>query len=82
MTNNKKKCIIKENYLYFGDFLFMNNSVASFLMRHNFVNHIDVLSVAQGLLDDMKKGLKGEKSDEDMIKTFCNLQRNLQKINL
>ena len=72
MTNYKKICIIRENTYIWEIFLFMNNSVASFLMRHNFVNHVDVLSVAQGLLDDMKKGLKGEKSDEDMIKTFCN----------
>ena len=72
MTNYKKICIIRENTYIWEIFLFMNNSVASFLMRHNFVNHVDVLTVAQGLLDDMKKGLKGEKSDEDMIKTFCN----------
>ena len=55
MTNYKKICIIRENTYIWEIFLFMNNSVASFLMRHNFVNHVDVLSVAQGLLDDMKK---------------------------
>ena len=50
----------------------MNNTVSSFLSRHNFVNHVDVLSVAQAILDDMHKGLKKEKSDQDMIRTFSN----------
>lgn len=50
----------------------MNTTVSSFLMKHNFVNHIDVLSLAQGILDDMKRGLKKQKSDQDMIRTFCN----------
>lgn len=50
----------------------MNNSVSAFLSKHNFVNHVDVYSVAQAILSDMKKGLKKEKSDEDMIRTFCN----------
>ena len=50
----------------------MNSSVSSFLSRHNFVNHVDVLSVAQAILDDMHKGLKKEKADQDMIRTFCN----------
>ena len=35
----------------------MNSQVSSFLARHNFVNHVDVLSVAQAILDDIKKGL-------------------------
>ena len=50
----------------------MNTRVSSFLMKHNFVNHIDVLSLAQGILDDMKRGLKKQTSDQDMIRTFCN----------
>lgn len=50
----------------------MNNSVSSFLARHNFTNRPDVLTVAQAILDDMQKGLKKEKSDQDMIRTFCN----------
>ena len=50
----------------------MNTTVSAFLMKHNFVNHIDVLSLAQGILDDMRKGLKKEPSDQDMIRTFCN----------
>lgn len=50
----------------------MNSSVSSFLSRHNFVNHVDVLTVAQAILDDMRKGLKKEKADQDMIRTFCN----------
>lgn len=50
----------------------MNNSVSAFLSSHNFVNHVDILSVAQAIKDDMVKGLKKEKADQDMIKTFCN----------
>ena len=50
----------------------MNTTVSSFLSRHNFVNHVDVLSVAQAILDDMRLGLRGEKADQDMIKTFSN----------
>lgn len=50
----------------------MNTSVSSFLAKHNFVNHVDILSVADGILDDMKKGLRKEKADQDMIRTFCN----------
>lgn len=52
----------------------MNTAVSSFLSKHNFVNHVDVLTVAQAILDDMHKGLKsgGKDSDEDMIKTYCN----------
>ena len=50
----------------------MNTTVSSFLMKHNFVNHIDVLSLAQGILDDMRKGLRKEPADQDMIRTFCN----------
>lgn len=57
----------------------MNNSVAAFLSRHNFVNHVDVLTVANAILDDMKKGLKKEKADEDMIRTFCNPPENSAK---
>ena len=49
----------------------MNTKVAAFLAKHNFVNHLDVKTVAEGLLSDMRAGLKGEKSDEDMIRTFC-----------
>ena len=50
----------------------MNNQVSAFLAAHNFVNHVDVLSVAQAILFDMRKGLKKEGADEDMIRTFCN----------
>lgn len=50
----------------------MNQIVSSFLSRHNFVNHIDILSVANAIQNDMIKGLKGQKADQDMIKTFCN----------
>ena len=50
----------------------MNNSVSSFLARHNFVTHIDVLTVAQAIRDDMILGLKKLPADQDMIRTFCN----------
>ncbi len=50
----------------------MNNQVSAFLAAHNFVNHVDVLTVAQAILFDMRKGLKKEGADEDMIRTFCN----------
>ncbi len=50
----------------------MNTTVSAFLMKHNFVNHIDVLSLAKGILDDMRKGLKKQPADQDMIRTFCN----------
>ena len=50
----------------------MNNQVSAFLSAHNYVNHVDVLSVAQAIVYDMKKGLKKEGADQDMIRTFCN----------
>lgn len=49
----------------------MNTKVSAFLAKYNFVNHIDVKTVAEALLDDMRNGLKGNKADEDMIRTFC-----------
>ena len=57
----------------------MNTSVSSFLMKHNFVNHIDVLALAQGILDDMRRGLKKQLSDQDMIRTFCNPPKDTAK---
>ena len=57
----------------------MNTTVSSFLMKHNFVNHIDVLALAQGILDDMRRGLKREPSDQDMIRTFCNPPKDTAK---
>ena len=50
----------------------MNNLVSAFLARHNFVCHVDVLTAAQAIRSDMIKGLKKEKSDQDMIRTFTN----------
>ena len=50
----------------------MNNQVSAFLSAHNFVNHVDVLTVAQAILSDMRKGLKKEGADQDIIRTFCN----------
>lgn len=50
----------------------MKLSVSAFLSRHNFVNHVDVHSVAQAISWDMRRGLMGGESDEDMIRTFCN----------
>ena len=57
----------------------MNTTVSAFLMKHNFVNHIDVLSLAQGILDDMRRGLKKQPSDQDMIRTFCNPPKDTAK---
>ncbi|MBR4790316.1 MAG: hexokinase [Treponema sp.] len=57
----------------------MNTTVSSFLMKHNFVNHIDVLALAQGILDDMRRGLKKQPSDQDMIRTFCNPPKDIAK---
>ncbi|MBR5032228.1 MAG: hexokinase [Treponema sp.] len=57
----------------------MNTTVSSFLMKHNFVNHIDVLALAQGILDDMRRGLKKQPSDQDMIRTFCNPPKDTAK---
>ena len=57
----------------------MNTTVSSFLMKHNFVNHIDVLALAQGILDDMRRGLRKELSDQDMIRTFCNPPKDTAK---
>ena len=45
----------------------MNNQVSAFLSAHNFVNHVDVLSVAQAILYDMKKGLKKEGADQAIV---------------
>ena len=54
----------------------MNTAVNAFLAKHNFVNHVDIYSVAQAILDDMRKGLKKEPADQDMIRTFCNPPEN------
>ena len=48
----------------------MNAAVAAFFSRHNFVCHADVATIAKSILDDMNKGLRKEKSDEDMIQTY------------
>lgn len=50
----------------------MNSKVSNFLSKHNFVQHIDIDSFSQALLCDMRKGINGEKSDEDMIRTWTN----------
>ena len=49
----------------------MNTAVSAFLSRHNFVRHVDVNVVAESILDDMNRGLRQEKADEDMIPTWC-----------
>lgn len=57
----------------------MNNTVSAFLSRHNFVNHVDILSVAQAIRDDMIKGLKKEDANQDMIRTFSNPPKSSAK---
>lgn len=49
----------------------MNTAVSAFLSRHNFVRHVNVNTVIDSILDDMNRGLRQEKSDEDMIPTWC-----------
>ncbi len=49
----------------------MNHAVSAFLSRHNFVCHVDIDTVTESILDDMNRGLRGEKADEDMIRTWC-----------
>lgn len=52
----------------------MNTKVAAFLLRHNFNYNFDVKTVAEGLLSDMREGLRSPgkgTADEDMIRTFC-----------
>lgn len=48
----------------------MNTVVTNFLTKHNFVCHEDVGTITDSILDDMRRGLAGQKADEDMIKTF------------
>lgn len=48
----------------------MNSTVTAFFSRHNFVSHGDIETIAKSILCDMNRGLRKEKSDEDMIQTF------------
>ncbi len=48
----------------------MNQSVTAFLSRHNFVCHSDVSTIALSILDDMNRGLRKQKADQDMIQTY------------
>lgn len=48
----------------------MNSMVTSFFLRHNFPVHTDVNAVCNSILSDMNRGLRKQKSDEDMIQTF------------
>ncbi|MFA6856394.1 MAG: hexokinase [Treponema sp.] len=50
----------------------MNQSVSAFLSKHNFVRHVDIDTVVDSILNDMNRGLRGEKADEDMIRTWSN----------
>jgi len=50
----------------------MNQAVSAFLSKHNFVRHVDIDTVADAILDDMNCGLRGEKADQDMIRTWSN----------
>lgn len=49
----------------------MNTAVSAFLSRHNFAANLDVNLAASAILDDMNRGLRGKKADEDMIPTWC-----------
>lgn len=48
----------------------MNSTVTAFFSRHSFVSHQDIGTIAKSILSDMNRGLRKEKSDEDMIQTF------------
>ncbi|MCI1208705.1 MAG: hexokinase [Treponema sp.] len=50
----------------------MNNAVSAFFARHDFCLHVDINTIVDALLYDMNNGLRGEKSDEDMIRTWMN----------
>lgn len=49
----------------------MNRAVSAFLARHNFPQHVDLSTTVDALLYDMNCGITKQKSDEDMIRTFC-----------
>nr|MBP3283713.1 hexokinase [Treponema sp.] len=48
----------------------MTTKATSFLLRHNFPLAMDVASTASSILDDMRDGLAGLESGEDMFKTW------------
>ena len=48
----------------------MNSKVQAFFLRRNFPVHTDVNAVCDAILLDMNRGLRKQKSDEDMIRTF------------
>ncbi len=50
----------------------MNSLAASFLLRHNFPLSVDIASVATAIRQDMNSGLCGQKSGQDMIRTYTN----------
>ena len=50
----------------------MNRAVSAFLAKHNFVRHVDIDSAVDALLHDMNAGLRGQKSYQDMIRTYSN----------
>lgn len=57
----------------------MNATVSAFLAKHNFPVNFDIFNVAEAILQDMNLGLKKQKSDEDMILTYCNPPKNSAK---
>ena len=50
----------------------MNRAVSAFLAKHNFIRHVDIDSTVDALLYDMNSGLRGQKSYQDMIRTYSN----------
>lgn len=57
----------------------MNATVSAFFAKHNFPVNFDIFNVAEAILQDMNLGLKKQKSDEDMILTYCNPPKNSAK---
>ena len=54
----------------------MNERVSAFLSKHNFVQHIDIDTLSKAILSDMRNGISGKDSDEDMILTWTNTPEN------
>ena len=48
----------------------MSTTVSAFLLKHNFVRHLDVEVLSEAIRDDMNRGLLGLESDQDMIPTW------------
>lgn len=48
----------------------MSGKVNAFLLRHNFLKDVDDESIISAVREDMERAFRGEKANQDMIKTF------------